>query len=301
MKYVVIGAGGTGGILGAELYKAGNDVSLIARGEHLNNIKTNGLTVRYMESGSENKYLISAYSEDEYKDKADVIFVCVKSYSVLGTIPLIARISDQNTVIIPVLNIFTTGETIRRELPNRYVLDGCIYVSANIEAPGRLLRHSEILRVVYGTVSGQETRPVLNMIKQELERAGIDAVWSDNIRRDSLKKFCYVSPIGAAGLYFHATAGDFQREGQERDMFISLMGEIGALAAGMGCAFDGDVIGNNLEILSHQPPGATTSMQRDIYAGRESEIQGLVYDIPELGRKYNVNMPLYKEIADTIL
>lgn len=112
-----------------------------------------------------------------------------------------------------------------------------------------------------------------------------------------MKKFCYVSPVGAAGLYYNATAGDFKKEGEKRDMFIGLMKEVEALAEKMGCPFDTDVISYNLDILDHQPDEVTTSLQRDVRDGKPSEIKGLIFDIPELGRKYGIEMPLYAKVT----
>ena len=300
MNYVIIGAGGTGGILGAALYRAGYQVSLIARGAHLRQIRENGLVIKNQFSGTKETLPIPAYMSEEFEGNPDVVFVCVKGYSVSDIVPFIDRISTADTIIIPLLNIFTTGESLRERLPGKYVLDGCIYVSANIEKPGVLLQHSRILKVVFGAVRVQEEKEELNKIRQEMDDAGITAVLSENIRRDALKKFCYVSPIGAAGLFYNVTAGSFQADGAARDLFIGMMKEVEALAEGMGCPFDEDVIGINLKILSHQPPDADTSLQRDVLAGRQSEIEGLIYIVPVLGKKYGVETPLYSMVTEKL-
>lgn len=300
MKYVVIGAGGTGGILGAAIFQKGLDVTLIARGAHLEKIRQQGLRVKGLQDGAEDCYPIAACTEEEFQGTADVIFVCVKGYSIEGVLPFLDRISRPDSLIIPVLNIFTTGQTLREKLPGKYAVDGCIYVSANIEEPGVLLQHSRILRVIYGAAPGQEERKILADTAEELNSEELHIVHSSNIRRDALKKFCYVSPIGAAGLYYHATAGDFQTEGPKRDLYIGMMQEIELLAENMGCSFDTDVIAYNLKILAHQPPEATTSLQRDVYAGKQSEIRGLILDIPALGEQYHTPMPLYKKVADAL-
>ena len=297
MKYMVIGAGGAGGILGSALFQGGYDVTLIARGSHLQAIRDQGLIIHNLWDDSEVTIPIPACSEADLSGSADVIFVCVKGYSIPDIVPFLKDHSAPETVIIPILNIYTTGAALRNAVPDRYILDGCIYVSANIEAPGKLLRHSTILRVIFGTVKDQEKRPVLKQIESDLIAAGIQGIYSEDICRDALKKFSYVSPIGAAGLYCNADAGDFQKDGPERELFIGMMREIAALADAMGSPFDTDVISENLNILAHQPPEATTSMQRDVLAGGPSEIQGLVFDVPETGSKYGVPMPLYQKVS----
>ena len=300
MKYLVIGAGGAGGVLGAALFQFGYDVTLIARGKHLQAIRERGLIMHNLWDDCEERIPVPALSEEEFSGTADVIFVCVKGYSIPDIIPFLEHSSTAETVIIPILNIYTTGAALRESIAGRYILDGCIYVSANIESPGKILKHSSILRVIFGAVKGQEERPVLRQVADELNAAGVRGICSRDIRRDALKKFCYVSPIGAAGLYFNANAGDFQKEGPARELYIGMMKEIEALAAAMGSPFDTDVIAANLNILAHQPPEATTSMQRDVLSGGPSEIQGLVFDVPETGKRYGIDMPLYRKVSDEL-
>ena len=148
---------------------------------------------------------------DHYSERPDVILVCVKGYSLEDTIPFIQRVENPSTIVIPVLNIYGTGAKMQEKLPNLLVTDGCIYVSANIKEPGVLIQHGKILRVVYGVREKEEYDPRLEKIKQDFDVSGIDGVLSENIRRDALEKFSYVSPIGAAGLYYHATEADFER------------------------------------------------------------------------------------------
>ena len=123
---------------------------------------------------------------------------------------------------------------------------------------------------------------------------------SENIRRDALEKFSYVSPIGAAGLYYHATAGDFQKEGEQRETFKAMIREIAALADAMGVPFEKDMVDVNLRILANLAPEATTSMQRDVYAGKSSEIDGLVYEVVRMGQEYGVSVPVYEKVAEKL-
>ena len=117
MKYAVIGAGGTGGMIGFYMTKAGKDVTLIARGEHLAKMQEKGLTVERMWDGSMETLPVSATDMEHYRERPDVIFVCVKGYSLAGTIPFIKKAAKKDTVVIPVLNIYGTGAKMQKELP----------------------------------------------------------------------------------------------------------------------------------------------------------------------------------------
>lgn len=300
MRYAIIGAGGTGGILGFYMTKAGRDVTLIARGRHLAAMQEKGLSVEKMWDGTTETIPVKATDMDHYREQPDVILVCVKGYSLEDTIPFIQKVAKPSTIVIPVLNIYGTGEKMQEKLPEFLVTDGCIYVSANIKEPGVLIQHGKILRVVYGVRKPEESKDRLAEIKKDFDASGIDGVLSENIRRDALEKFSYVSPIGAAGLYFHATAADFQREGEEREAFRTMIREIAALAEAMGVPFQRDMVEVNLKILSTLAPEATTSMQRDIMEGKASEIDGLVYEVVRMGQKYHVPVPMYEKVADKL-
>lgn len=300
MKYVIIGAGGTGGVTGYYMKKAGKDVTLIARGEHLKAIREQGLTLEKMWDKTEETITIPATDMEHYTDHPDVIFVCVKGYSLDETIPFIRRISKKTTIVIPVLNIYGTGGKMQKQLPELLVTDGCIYVSANIKESGRLLQHGQILRIVFGVRDKAEFRPELREIQKDLCDSNIDGILSENIRREALEKFSYVSPIGAAGLYYHATAADFQKEGEARELFKTMIREIATLAEAMGIPFQKDMVDVNLKILSNLAPEATTSMQRDIMEGKQSEIDGLVYEVVRMGEKYHVPIPAYEKVAEKL-
>lgn len=304
MKYLIIGAGGTGGVIAHYMKKAGKDVTLIARGRHLEEIQTHGLNLEKLwENGSETVH-IPAFSMGEYPTdstlRPDVIFVCVKGYSLKETIPFIKKIAKPETIVIPILNIFGTGSRMQKELPQLLVTDGCIYVSANIKEPGMLIQHGEILRIVFGVREKEEYNPVLEEIKKDLCECKIDATLSSNIRREALEKFSYVSPIGAAGLYYHATAGDFQKEGEPREMFKAMIQEIAALADAMDIPFEKDMVEVNLKILEKLLPEATTSMQRDVMAGKQSEVDGLVYEVIRMALEHGVPVPVYEKAAEAI-
>ena len=300
MKYVIIGAGGTGGVTGYYMKKAGKDVTLIARGEHLKAIREQGLTLEKMWDKTEETITIPATDMEHYTDHPDVIFVCVKGYSLDETIPFIRRISKKTTIVIPVLNIYGTGGKMQKQLPELLVTDGCIYVSANIKESGRLLQHGQILRIVFGVRDKEEFRSELREIQKDLCDSNIDGILSENIRREALEKFSYVSPIGAAGLYYHATAADFQKEGEARELFKTMIREIATLAEAMGIPFQKDMVDVNLKILSNLAPEATTSMQRDIMEGKQSEIDGLVYEVVRMGEKYHVPIPAYEKVAEKL-
>lgn len=184
----------------------------------------------------------------------------------------------------------------QEKLPELLVTDGCIYIAAEIKEPGTIWQNGDIFRIVYGVRKKEELRPELFEVAKDLKESGIDGVLSENIQRDALQKFAYVSPMAACGLYYHVSAGEVQKTGEPRDTFVKLMREIDALAVAMDIPFIVDIVTTNLQILDSLNPTASTSMQRDIYAGKSSEIDGLIYEVVRMGKKYGVPTPTYEMV-----
>ena len=300
MTYLVIGAGGTGGPLAAYLTKSGKETALIARGMHLKKMQEEGLVVTSPKKGTYT-VPVRAFAEADYSERPDVIFVCVKGYSISSILPLIRRCAKEDTIVIPILNIYGTGEKMAEELPGLTVTDGCIYIASEIESPGHVLMNGEIFRVVYG-LREPESAPAavkekLKDIEADLRDAGITPLLTDHVRRDCLRKFSYVSAAAACGEYYHAAAGPMQEAGEIRDTYAALVHEIEILASAMGIDFGEDMVRTNLDILDSLTPLASTSMQRDIAKGGASEIDGLVYEVLRMAERYGVDLPTYKRLA----
>ena len=295
MKYLIYGAGGIGGCLAAFLAQGGKDVSLIARGAHLEAIQKNGLV---LETGHGTFAVpVRACEQEQVTDKPDVIFVCVKGYSLEGTLPTLKRLSDGHTIVIPLLSIYGTGARLQPELSPALVTDGCIYIAAEIKAPGTVHMSGDIFRVVFGPRTPEEYRPELEEVARDLNDCGIEGILSQNIQRDALMKFSVVSPMAACGIYHNIQVGGMQAPGQPREDFKALVAEIGALAQAMGFPFPEDPVARNLAIQDALDPDASTSLKRDLDAGKPSEVDGLIFEVVRLGRKHHVPTPMYDRVA----
>ena len=301
MKFAILGAGGTGGCLAGYLIQSGADVTVLARGAHLAAMQTDGLTIHrdVADDIHVTARQFNACTADEYTGTPDVLFICVKYYSIADAVALAKRVAGPDTLIIPILNVFGTGEVMQKDLPGLTCLDGCIYIWALREGPGVLRQSGKILRVFFGFRPGQDDRlaPKAQEVERIMRAAGISAYFSDDIRRDALQKFSFVSPMGACGLYERAVSGDMQPGGRARETFIELVKEVKALGIAMGVQFSREPIAEGCKIMDASAPTLTTSMQRDVAAGGKSEFAGLVDRVVTLAEKYHVDVPLYKKIS----
>lgn len=298
MKYLIIGTGGTGAAIGAFLASDGKDVSFIARGIHLNAIKENGLT---LDSGIKGKVEIKnvkAFEGKDVKEKYDVIFVCVKSYSLDEIVPVIKKAAHKDTIVIPILNMFKTGEKLKKSLPNVKFLEGCIYISAFINEPGKITQAGNVFKVFFGNPYNEKVKDgIMEQVEFDLNRAGILAGISDDILKDTFKKFSFISAFAATGAYYDVAAGEIHKEGEIREFFKALICESIGIGKAIGVTTSPTLLEENIQSIDNFSDDIKTSFQRDIEAGKNSEIDTLIYSIPRWGKEYGVSTPYYEKVA----
>lgn len=306
LRYLIAGTGGVGGSIAGFLALAGKDVTCIARGEHLAAMREHGLRL-HSDLKGEHALKIPAYTAEEYTSlaeksaryKADVIFVCVKGYSVNSITELIKRAAHENTVVIPILNVYGTGPRIQRLVPGVTVLDGCIYIVGFVSGKGEITQMGKIFRLVYGahkdTIVSRET---LETIQQDLQESGIKAEISPDINRDTFVKWSFISAMAVTGAYYDVPMGEVQKPGKVRDTFIGLSQESAALGRKLGIEFKEDIVEYNLKVIDKLAPESTASMQKDMARGHQSEVQGLLFDMIAAAQEQGIDIPTYKMVAE---
>lgn len=297
MKYLIVGTGGVGGSIAGFLALAGKDVTCIARGKHLEAMRRNGLHLKSDLKG-EHFLPVKACTAEEFDGKADVIFVCVKGYSVDSIKDVVERAAAPGTLVIPILNVYGTGPRIGRLVPSVTVLDGCIYIVGFVSGEGEITQMGSIFRMVFGARPEQGVaRERMEAIAEELRGCGIKVEVSDDINRDTFIKWAFISAMACTGAYHDVPMGEVQHEGDVRDTFVGLSRESAEIGRRSGVDFPEDPVAYNLKVIDKLDPHSTASMQKDIARGHESEIQGLLFDMIALGERLGVDMPTYHKVA----
>ncbi len=297
-KILIVGTGGVGGTLAGFLQLGGCNVDCIARGEHLEAIRRKGLHLKSDMKGDH--YLpVEAFTAEEYNRKADFIVVCVKGYSLNSVVDIITRASTPSTLVIPILNVYGTGPRIARLVPSATVIDGLIYLAAYKSDVGEITQTGGMMRLVFGARSEQGIDNArLQEFSQILSSAEIPHKLSDDINRDTFIKWSYISATNCAGLYHNVTMGGLQFAGEAQDMFCALSRESQAIGESLGIRFPQPMDQYNVKVASGINPQSTASTQKDIAAGRTSEIQGMLFDMIDLGLKQGIPTPTYDIVAE---
>ena len=200
MKICIVGAGSTGGYLGVKLIKAGLDVSLIARGAHLEAMKEKGLTI--IENEKEIVCFPKCSENMKELGKMDFIFITLKAYSIPGVVKEIAEMFHENTSVITAYNgipwwyFFNIDgqynnyrikcidpNNIQWNLITPERIIGCVvYPATEIIRPG-VIKHMEGNRFSLGELSGTQSERI-SRISKALISAGLKAPIRNNIRQE---------------------------------------------------------------------------------------------------------------------
>jgi 2-dehydropantoate 2-reductase len=289
MQVAVMGSGGVGGYYGGLLARAGHDVTFVARGAHLEALRTNGLQVKSVHGDFD---VPSAQATDAPAEvgPVDLVLVCVKTPDTAAVAHAIKPLVGPDTIVVSLQNGIDAAGRIGEVVGVEHVLGGVTWISSAIAAPGLIRQISEFRRIVVGELDGRVTRRAQAVV-EAFKDTGVAIELADDIRRVLWTKFVFISAISGVGSLTRLEIGDYRAVPETRALLTTLMREVEALARASGVALDADVVEGALSIVDNAAPNIKPSMQRDVEAGRPSELDALIGVIGRQGRELGVPTP----------
>lgn len=314
MKVCIYGAGAIGGYIGAQLARAGAEVSFVARGPHLGAMRERGVTLQI--NGEERVQKVRCTSDPAELGPQDYVFITLKAHSVPGVVDLMQPLLGPDTAVVTGVNGIpywyfhkhggefagTTLESVdpggrqwRGIGPERAI--GCVlYPAAEIVAPG-VIRHVYGNKFPLGEPDGTRSQRVRHL-SEMMEAAELDAPIRDDIRNEIWLKLwgnlCF-NPISALT---HATLDVITSDPGTRALSRSMMLEAKDIAERFGVHFRVDVerrINGAGAVGAHK-----TSMLQDLEAGRAMEIDPLLTVVQEMGRLVGQPTPMIDAVLSLI-
>lgn len=298
MRIAIFGAGGAGGYFGARLAQAGEDVVFIARGEHLRAIRERGLTV---ETAS-GETVVRAEATDDPKQVGEVDFVLVgvKTWQLAEAARAMRPMVGPRTSVVPLQNGVEAAEELSAEFSASRVLAGTCGTISRVVAPGRILSIGETNFIKFGETDNRRSESV-ERLRAAFERAGVRVEVPADIQAAVWEKFIFVAPYGGVGAVARAPAGVIRSVPETRRMLERGMREIHEVARARGVSLGGGVVERTMRLMDALAPDATTSLQRDIAAGRPSELEAWSGAVVRLGGAAGVATPLHEFIYHSLL
>ncbi len=287
MKICVVGTGGVGGYFGARLHQAGYDVTFMARGEHLKAMKDTGLILKSI-NGDYHAHKVSV--TDKPKGYFDVVLVAVKTWQMEGVGELIASITGETSIILPLENGIESYEILSSYLTNSTLLAGLCRIFSWIEAPGIINHSAYDPAITFGEWDNSFSN-ALHTISEIFQKADIKYKVAEDIQLEIWKKFIFISTASAIGAVTRATFGQFRTIERTRRLIKAMLQEMVEVGECAGVALSHEHVESTLLFIDNMPEDATTSMQRDIMAGRPSELHNLIGAVVKLGEQLQVSTP----------
>jgi len=290
MRIAIFGAGGLGGYYGVRLAQAGHDVAFIARGAQLNAIRKNGLKL-ISPLGDAHLKKTTATSDPREIGPVDAVVVAVKTWQVPEAAKAMKPMIGSDTIVVPFLNGVEAPDELAAILGAQHVLGGLSKVFSLIEAPGVIRHFNPGAYVEIGELGGGLSKRV-ETLRAAFEQAGSQAVASADIRTELWKKLLTVSSWAGLGALARSPMGVLRGQPETRALIDRAMDEGIAVGVRRGCPITSDYKRELWKFYEAMPADATASMQRDIMAGKPSELDAWNGAIVRFGIETGVDTPV---------
>ena len=293
MRIAVMGAGSIGGYFGGMLARSGNQVSLIARGEHLRAIREQGLRIQTdaelltIPCGDN----LAATADPSEVGPVDLVLLTVKTYQNDVAIPAMLPMVGTDTTVLCLQNGIDSYQVAEAVVGEGKVLPGAAYIEAARLGPGLLQQSGSVVRIAFGEGDGSDSQRG-GAISQALSEAGINAQFSLDIQQTLWSKFLFIATMaGVTSLSREAMAQVMPRP-EWRKVILSCMREIEGVARAGGINLDPNIVENTVAYIEGDLEDMHASMHADIMGGRPLELEALNGAVVRAGQRVGVSTPI---------
>jgi 2-dehydropantoate 2-reductase len=292
MRIAVFGSGAVGGYFGGRLAQAGEEVVFIARGAHLEALRSAGLRV---DSPKGDLIIQPAQATDDpgQVGAVDAVLVGVKAWQVPQAAQAIRPMLGPDTCVAPLQNGVEAPAQLAAALGERHVLGGLCRIISMLAAPGHIRHVGGEPYVAFGELDNRPS-PRAERLRQAFARAsGLTVEIPPDIQAAMWEKFLFIAAFSGVGAVARAPAGILRSLPETRELLQEAMQEVWAVARARGVAVPEDLVEKTMAFVDGLPPGGTASMQRDIIEGRPSELAAQNGAVVRLGAEAGVATPVH--------
>ena len=297
MKIAIFGSGGVGGYFGGRLAAAGEDVSFLARGAHLQALRQDGLRI---ESPNGSIHVPTVHATDRPDDvgPVDVVLFTVKLYDVETAAATLAPMIGPDTVVITLQNGVEAVDMVTRHVGLDHVAGGAAYVVAVIDKPGHV-RHTVAQQLVFGEADGTRSARLV-AFEEAGVRAGYQAKASTEVDTDLWVKFVRLSTWSGMTAVTRSPMGVIRDDADLFAMMMAAVEETTAVGRARGIRFPDTLIDGTLKLIHGFPAESKSSLLEDLERGRRLELPWLSGAVARLGRESGVATPIHQFISTVL-
>jgi len=288
MKIAVMGSGGIGGYFGGLLARAGEDVTFIARGAHLEAIQKNGLQVKSV--AGDFHVRAKATQDPTAVGAVDLVLFCVKGYDTDAAGSQIRPMVGPQTVVLCLLNGVDNEEKLAAILGEERVMAGVVHILSTISAPGVISQTAGPRTLKLGEKNGRVTARA-ERILAVLKGAGINAELSTQIQVDLWEKFLFICAHGGVTALARLSIGEILACPETTAFYRGVMEEGAAVGRAKGVRLPADAVDRAMAFARGLQPHMRSSLAHDLSQGNRLEVETLAGTVVRYGREVGVPTP----------
>lgn len=293
MRIAILGSGAVGGYYGARLARAGNDVTFIARGVHLDAIRGRGLRVRSAALGDFTVHA-RAESDPSLAGVVDLVVFAVKTYDTGSALPLLAPMLGRETSVLTLQNGVDSTFDLARAAGEQAVIGGTTYVATAVVEPGVIEQTGSHRRVVFGEVFGAlpRTSARVREIERVLSEADIQAEAVPDGRIPIWEKFIFLAPLAGFTGAARLPIGPLREDTVARARFLDACREVERVARAEGVDVAADVLDRIGSYIDSIPGTMRSSLLIDLSQGKRIEVDALQGAVVRRAERAGVAAPI---------
>ena len=297
MRIAFMGSGGLGGYFGARLCQGGADVSFVARGKHLQALRSEGLRIE----GPEPLHIARVHATDDPREVGvvDFVLVSVKLWDTEAALAQMRPMVGPETAIISFQNGVLKDQYLRAAYDPAQIMGGVGYIAATIDRPGVIRQTGPMQRLLFGEFDGSRS-PRGQALLAACLAGGIKAELSENILREIWQKYVFLAGLSGTTTTMRKTIGPIRENAQTRAFLLDVMREVVAVGRAHGVDLAENYAEVRLQLADDVAYDMTSSMHHDLERGNPLEIRWLSGGVVELGQRKGVPTPLNRAIADIL-
>ncbi|MBR4515102.1 MAG: ketopantoate reductase family protein [Lachnospiraceae bacterium] len=299
LKVAVVGIGGVGGYLAGMLGGADVELTLVARGERKKSIEENGL-VLHSENNGERVVKPACVTEAAGLEKQDIIFLCVKTYSIDEVCDEIRHAVTDDTIVVLVMNGVDTADRVAKTLGVGKVIGSVIYIVTFANADYSITQQGKFATVKFG-VKDKALDADARKVKSLLKEAGVDHVYAPDIEAEIWKKYMLNCAYNVATASYDNTIGQLRDDKKKAAEYEALVWEAYNVATAKGVKLrEEDAKETIRKFYEDYADELTSSLQRDLNAGRQSEYEIFADYLVKAAAEVGVSVPVTEKMAEGI-
>jgi 2-dehydropantoate 2-reductase len=291
MRIAVFGSGGAGGYFGGRWTEAGLDVTLVARGRHLEVMQRSGL---HIESPLGSTTIpVRAVAPDQEVGPVDLLVVATRTWQLRDVLPSLRKLAGPSTMVVGIQNGVEAADVLADTAGPDQVLGGTCRIISLLTEPG-VIRHVGADPVItIGELRGGSSDRVLSLARTLNVQPTAHVIASQDIRSDLWRKLLFFAPLSGVGSVTRAPFGVVRQQPESRALLRSAVEEVHALSTAVGVGLPTESIDKTIAFIDSLPPNGTTSLQRDFEAGRRTELDALAGAVARIGRSHGAPTPVH--------